>query len=311
MQSLHDWSLLTASIATGLGAFLALGLPFLYFIQEKFLYRSGNFCANRHILKNSEGYRHPSDRGIPCENIEITTEDGVILRGWFLHHPHKSTVPTVIFFQGSGGNIGSRMNTFELLYKQLGVNVVAVSYRGYGDSEGEPSETGLQMDIKAVVKFTFLQAGIDTGKVIVQGRSLGGATAIYAVWSSEYPVSFTQIKGLIIENTFTSVSDLVSDRYPHIAAIRHILLRNYWPSEQRIASITCPVLFVSGEADELIPPNHMHRLYESAVKSSRRVFVRNIQLSVPNGTHRFTWTQAGPTYLSSLLSFLSTCLNHP
>jgi len=271
--SLQDWSQFLALTTTGIGAVLVAGCALAYCLQDKFLYRSGHFGAVRDPRRNPEGSRLPSDRAIPFLPVKIPSEDAVLLNGWLMLQPQSTTVPTIIFFQGSGGNIGQRMNTFELLYKQLGVNVLAVSYRGYGESEGEATEEGLQMDIRAIVKWAFERSEIDTGKIVVQGRSLGGAAAIYAVWSCELPVFPNQIKGLIVENTFLSVYDVVGDIWPPIAILRSVFLRNYWPSFKRISTISCPILFVSGEADELIPAYHMHKLHENAASSPYRPFV--------------------------------------
>lgn len=273
MKSLQNWSQFLAATTTGIGIVLVAGCAVAYFLQEKFLYRSGHFGAIRDPKRNPEGSRLPSDRSIPFLSIQILTEDAVLLKGWLMLQPQSVSVPTIIFFQGSGGNIGQRLNTFELLYKQLGVNVLTVSYRGYGESEGEATEEGLKMDISAILNWAFERSDIDTGKIVVQGRSLGGAAAIYAVQSCELPVFPNQVKGLIVENTFLSVYDVVGDIWPHIAVLRPVLLRNYWPSFKRIASISCPILFVSGEADELIPPYHMRKLHENATSSPYRPFV--------------------------------------
>ena len=188
LKSLHNWGQFLALTTAGIGAFLVAGCAVAYFLQERFLYRSGHFGAIRELNRNPEGCRLPSERSIPFVPIELRTEDSVLLKGWLMLQAQSLSVPTVIFFQGSGGNVGQRMGTFELLYKELGVNIVAVSYRGYGESEGESSEIGLQRDIKAIVKWTFERTEIDTGKIVLHGRSLGGAAAIYGVWSCEYPV---------------------------------------------------------------------------------------------------------------------------
>lgn len=91
-------------------------------------------------------------RGIPFDDVHITTEDGIKLHGWLMHHgPLTKERDTVVFFHEKEGNIGLRLDYFELLFKRVNVNVLCVGYRGYGHSEGRPTEAGLLLDAKAIV----------------------------------------------------------------------------------------------------------------------------------------------------------------
>lgn len=138
-------------------------------------------------------------------------------------------------------------------------NVIIVGYRGYGPSEGAPSENGLKIDSQAIMNHVFenLNDKIDTTKIILMGRSLGGAVAIYAQGTYTYP-----IKGLILENTFTSISDLVDKIFPFVSRIKWLLLRNHWESKNIIGKIKCPIYFIMAEKDELIPLSQMQQLIE-------------------------------------------------
>ena len=138
------------------------------------------------------------------------------------------------------------------------MNIFVVSYRGYGNSTGTPTEVGLMSDARATLEYVFNKLKIDTSKVFIFGRSLGGAVTIYSA-TLEYPV-----RGIILENTFTCIGDMVSAIMPKLAWLKFLVLRIDWPSEKRMASVKCPILMISGGQDELVPPRHMERLREAA-----------------------------------------------
>mmetsp|Transcript_19969 Transcript_19969/g.20015 ORF Transcript_19969/g.20015 Transcript_19969/m.20015 type:complete len:221 (-) Transcript_19969:72-734(-) len=210
-----------------------------------------------------------------------------------------SDAPTFIFYHENAGNFALRMDSYESFVKELGVNVFAVSYRGYGFSQGSPSEKGIYRDADRVMRFIFEEAPIDRSKVFLFGRSLGGATSIYSAWKfQEFP-----IRGLIIENTFTSLDDVVDNVMPYISYFKSLLLKNHWPSAERIKTLTAPILFISGLQDELIPCEQMKRLHDLAINSKSKTFY-----SVENGDHNSTWRIAGEAYIPKLKEFVEKCL---
>jgi hypothetical protein len=171
------------------GVAFAAGVA-LYLFQNHIIYLPIVPGMSRYPSSNPIGYRSPSDRQIPYEEATLETEDGVKLSSWLLYQNERKKVPTIVFFHENAGNIGYRLDFFEQLYKKLGVNVLAVSYRGYGDSEGSPSEAGIQKDAAAILEYAFTKAQIDNSQIILFGRSLGGAVAIYGLSSfPHYPVN--------------------------------------------------------------------------------------------------------------------------
>lgn len=105
-----------------------------------------------------------------------------------------------------------------------------IAYRGYSDSEGTPTEEGLQLDAQAILKHLFNREDIDNTRIFLHGRSLGGAVAIYSVAElQEYKVA-----GLIAENTFTSIGCMVDVIFPKLAFMKPFLLKNHWKSIDRI-----------------------------------------------------------------------------
>ncbi len=105
----------------------------------------------------------------------------------------------------------------------------------------------------------------------------------------------------IIENSFTSISDMVDELFSPLSPIKKYILKIDWGSDRRIKSVTHPLLFISGLKDELVPPKHMQKLYDLAVHSSKREI-----LTIPDGTHNETWKLGGELYLQSILKFLQS-----
>ena len=90
----------------------------------------------------------------------------------------ETNAPTIIYFHGNAGNLGFRLDVYEQIYRDIKVNVLAVSYRGYGYSEGKPSDEGIYRDADAAVSYAF-SSDLNPKRIYVFGASLGGAVAIY------------------------------------------------------------------------------------------------------------------------------------
>jgi len=108
----------------------------------------------------------------------VTTKDKLILRGWFIKQKNSYMHETIIYFHENAGNIGNRLFAIETLYFELEVNVLIVGYRGYGHSQGTPTEAGLELDADAIFQFALDHKEINNSKIFVLGKSLGGAVAI-------------------------------------------------------------------------------------------------------------------------------------
>ena len=94
--------------------------------------------------QNPEGFRSPQDIGMQYEDVYFSTEDGVKLHAWFMPAPDglESSAPTIVFCHENAGNIGFRVPYFHPLHAKAKVNIFAFDWRGYGNSEGQPSEPG-------------------------------------------------------------------------------------------------------------------------------------------------------------------------
>jgi pimeloyl-ACP methyl ester carboxylesterase len=164
-----------------------------------------------------------------------------------------------------------RLNLINELVKNLNVNIVIVGYRGYGPSEGIPTESGIKLDGEAIMKYVLvdMRNKIDTNNVFIMGRSLGGAVAINTQGIYKF-----SIKGLILENTFLSIGDLVDRLFPIVKPLKNILLNNHWESKKLIGNIKVPIFFIMSDRDELVPFEHMLKLKSLSENNSK--FIKSV-----------------------------------
>lgn len=275
---------------------IGASIPLIYYFQGYLLYFPQ--FPNRIPRTNPVGFRHPGESNLAYEDINITTPDGVKLHGWFIPKEPAKSNPTIVVFQGRAGNIGHRVPFLAALNKYCNANLLIVGYRGYSYSEGSPDEKGVQTDAVAIMDYIFSRDDIDKDKVFVLGSSMGGAVAIYAVTAKDY-----KINGLVLENTFTAVKDMVSVKYPILALLAPYLLTNHWESIKRVWRIQTPILFISGMKDELIPPIQMKTLYEKATASKWKEWV-----DIEEGTHNETWSLGEAKYFAGLKAFMDRAL---
>lgn len=159
--------------------FLALSLLIIYFMQNRMLYiPDAPNQAFRYPENNPRTYRNPGERNMIYEDVTIQTKDQINLKGWLIKQKNPTMHETIIYFHENAGNIGNRLYALEVLYFELEVNILIVGYRGYGHSQGTPSEEGLELDAQAIFDFAYNHKDINTDKLFVIGKSLGGAVAI-------------------------------------------------------------------------------------------------------------------------------------
>ena len=172
------------------------------YVFNKILYMPNAPSVEYRLPENNcPGSRSPEEYGYNYENIEVVTRDNIKLAGWFIYHEKPKEHPTIIFFHGNAGNIGTRLPNVQLMFEENKANIVIVGYRGYGHSQGSPSENGLQFDAEAVLDWTLRWKKISNSNIFVFGRSMGGAVAIHLASKYQH-----RLWGIIIENTFTSIS---------------------------------------------------------------------------------------------------------
>ena len=182
------------------------------------------------------------------------------------------------------------------------MNCLIVGYRGYGKSEGIPSELGLKIDGEAISKFAFeyneiSNNYIDKNNIYLFGRSLGGAVAIYVAVKCNF-----HFKGIIIENTFSSMGDLVDSLYPILIYFRKFMLKSLWDSKNIISKIKYPILFCRSEKDELIPKEQMDLLFNLCEKCKFKEYY-----TIKNGNHNEGYISDMEGYAIALNKFFTKC----
>ncbi|CAI5531288.1 unnamed protein product [Closterium sp. Naga37s-1] len=180
-----------------------------------------------------------------------------------------------------------------------------LSYRGYGASEGKPTEQGLRLDAQAALDHLLAREDIYVERIVVFGRSLGGAVGADLVHRNPHKVA-----ALVVENTFTSVLDMAGVVLPvlsHLLSTKGVrplngLVRSQWRTIDVIGKIDTPILFLSGAKDELVPPAHMRQLYAEA---QRNTGGSSLFVEVAAGGHMDTWLRGGQRYWRVLSLFIT------
>ena len=246
---------------------------FLYIFQSQFIYYPERVLS-----------ADPSHIGLPFENVSLETDDKIRLAGWYI--PKDDSRGVLLFCHGNAGNIGHRLESIEIFHK-LGLDVFIFDYRGYGLSEGKPTEIGMYEDAEAAWRYLTEKRLVDAEKIIVFGRSLGGAVAAWLT-SRHTPGA------LILESTLTSVPDLAAKLYPYLPV--KLLSRFKYDTEGYLVGVNCPVLIIHSPNDEIMPFGHGRQLFEVAKEPKRFLEI--------SGTHNEGFITSGRHYEEGLSAFI-------
>ncbi|OCF36417.1 BEM46 family protein [Kwoniella heveanensis BCC8398] len=292
----------------------------LWFFQRHLIYPAYVPDGSRkHVPK-------PIELGMPYEDVTITCRDGTKIKGYVIPARLKPITtdemrtmntaerkdrvgkemerwaeemgdeksieyaksrPTVVIFHANAGNMGHRVPLARKFSVDFGCNIFMLSYRGYGLSEGKPSEHGecTVLDPTAM-QYILAHPILGETKIVLYGQSLGGAACLYA--GSRYP---DQITGIIVENTFFSLSTLIPLVLPQIPKfLLPILLTEHWDAQHTIPLIpsTTPFLMISGKQDDLVKPSQMISIRHLREQNGGRV-----QWFSLDGGHNDTCLQPG------------------
>ncbi len=234
------------------------------------------------------------------EDCRFTAADGVNLHGWYCtpnRRTEEAPVPRpaemiLLWFHGNAGNITHRYEMITMLM-ELPLSVFIIDYRGYGKSEGSPSEQGLYYDAQAAWEYLLSRRGIQADRIIIFGDSLGNAPAIDLA-------SKVQPAGLIVQSGFSSISDMAAAVMPFLP---RFLLRTKMDSTHKIRSVRCPKLFIHSPADEIVPYRLGRRLFDSAPEPKEFY-------EIANAPHNETYIVGGRAYLDTLRRFVRSCQPH-
>jgi len=258
----------------------------------------------------------PAAAGLPFEDVVLRTGDGVIVHGWFIPGADAapgrpdSTAPsawrrpiTLLFFHGNAENIGGCLD-LAARARQAGFNMLLMDYRGYGGSEGHPSERGIYLDGEAALLDLKSRAGVDPGRIVVWGRSIGAAVAVrLAAGGADGAVESPDrngepgVAGLILESPFTSVPDLLRQG-GHVALLALSRFGTYrFDSASLMGRVAAPVLVMHGTDDEIAPFDLGRRLYDLAPGRKELAAIRG-------GGHNDLWALHGDEVWDAVRRFL-------
>lgn len=251
--------------------------------------------SNLVYMPSQELIDTPASMGIKFEDIQITTKDNVNLDAWFVPAKDNDKIGkgVILFCHGNGGNISNRISYLPI-FKDLGLSTFLFDYRGYGKSDGKPSEEGTYNDVEAAWQYLTQEKQIPPQKIIIYGESLGGAIASYLAQKISQQDNKNSAGGLILASTFTSISDRAAELYPFLPI--RLLSRFSYNSIDRLPSIKIPVLIIHSTDDEIIPYHHGDRNFQVANQPKKLVKLR--------GDHNGGFLDSLETYRNGLNEFI-------
>ncbi|MBI4469295.1 MAG: alpha/beta hydrolase [Acidobacteria bacterium] len=257
---------------------LLLPLVFVRSIEDSMIYFPSRY---------PEGYWSPEKLGLQVEDVYFVTDDGVHLHGWFAASP--GALQTLVWCHGNAGNVSDRIGQIRLFVEKVGVNCFIFDYRGYGRSEGVPSEEGLYRDAHAAFDYLARSRGTRDGRIVIYGQSLGGAVAVDL--AAARPCA-----GLVLEATFTSAREMSRLIFPW--APIGFLLKSRFDSAEKIGAVHVPLLMLHGDRDQTIPIDYGRRLFDAAHEPKRFVVL-------PGSDHNDTYIVGGQGYVDAFREYLS------
>lgn len=228
------------AIAVLLAVYVCM-LGYLYFNQQNLLYHPEAGAPDLSVMS----------AGAP---VEVQTEDGLMLRGWYVP-PAQKNAAVLVLFHGNTKDFTSRASKMAH-YIDAGYGVLLTEYRGFGGNPGSPTEQGLYADARAFVEWLHTQ-GIATDHMILYGESLGTGVAVQM--ATEY-----QVAALVLEAAYSSTADVAQHEYPYVPVAW--LMKDQYRSINKIAAVEEPLLQAHGTDDHVIPYQFGQALFAAATE---------------------------------------------
>lgn len=270
--------MLVSAISIVVSVIVLLSL-LLYFLQDRIIY-----YPTRELVST------PAAINLDYDDVTIPTSNGNTLHGWYV--PHPAPRGYLLFFHGNGGNISHRLDSLDIFHR-LGLATLIIDYQGYGQSTGMPSEQATYDDALAAHDYLVRKKAVEANDIVYFGRSLGGAVAAWL--AEQYPP-----RALILESTFTSVTDMGKRLYPFLPI--SLLTRHRYATSDRIEDLHVPLLILHSPDDEIIPYEFGRQLYELANEPKTFVELK--------GGHNDGFMVSGGHYLRALDRFLTANLDN-
>ena len=246
-----------------------------------------SLVASQVFFPEKELAATPDQLGLEYQDQWLTTQDGVRLHAWWLPAPRAATV--LLFCHGNAGNISHRLDNLARL-RDRGLALFIFDYRGYGRSQGSPSEKGLYLDVEAAYQAARERARELGARLVVFGRSLGGIAACRVA-------SRPEVAGLILESSFPDLGSMAARHFPLPGLGR--ALSGRFNARADLARARVPLLFFHGDRDDIVPIELGRRLFAAA--PGPKSFV-----TLAGAGHNDTYLVGGESYFQRIDSFLDS-----
>jgi len=217
-------------------------------------------------------------------DVAFEAEDGTALHGWYFAHDQPRFA--ILYCHGNGEDISYNAAHMDFLRDKLEASIFAFDYRGYGKSEGSPDEAGIISDGLAAQRWLAEKLQLKTDEIVLMGRSLGGGVAVAAAAQQG-------ARALILQNTFASLTEVAAGKFPWLPM--RWMMRNRFPSAERITNYTGPLLQTHGTEDQVVPYAQGQQLF-AAASGLPKQWIKNIGIG-HNGP-------LPPLYYEQLVKFL-------
>jgi len=275
-----DMRTLVSILTIAISIYVVLAL-LLYLFQDKMVFLSN--LPGRALVAS------PADVGLNYEDVSLTSIDNERLHGWYV--PAADSRGVLLFFHGNAGNISHRLDSIKIFH-ELDLDVLIIDYRGYGQSTGKTTEQGTYLDAQAAWDYLVNTRRIPAKRIIVFGRSLGGAIGAW-LGVQNTPAA------VIIESSFSSGVDMAHRLYPFLPS--RLITRLQYPVADYAARLNCPVLVVHSRHDEIIPFTMGQAIYAAVNQDKKFLELR--------GDHNNGFLISQREYVTGLNDFTRAILN--
>ena len=276
-------SLLKSILRIIFGVIIAIPLllyPFLYLMQDKLIFIQPkvdkDFISS---LKKTYPY---------VEEVKLKTSDNVTLHGWYVKNSFATHSPLIIYFGGNAEEVSGHVVETEQF---KGWSLLLVNYRGYGLSEGSPSEKNLYNDAILLYDIFSKRTDVDSSKIMAFGRSLGTGVAVYLA-------SQRSLKGAILVSPYDSVRSIAQEIYPYVPIA--FLLKHHFDAIKYAPNVKIDMLALVAEFDRTITPEHSFNLINAWGGTIQ-------QQIIPNTNHNNITLGLG--YWENITIFLNSMLD--
>jgi fermentation-respiration switch protein FrsA (DUF1100 family) len=225
-------------------------------------------CANETRLvypgsKFPQGNWRPAH--LEIEEVEFASADGTNIVGWLMFKQNADR--WVLVCHGNAENVAQSAQRLGIpIQSALNANVMIFDYRGFGKSQGTPSEAGVLQDAEAALKWLNDRTDTTPDQIIVFGNSLGGGPAVHL--AAKFGA-----RALILEQTFASLVEPAKELYWFLPV--SLMMRNRFPSAEKIAGCSVPLFQAHGNRDDVVPIESGRKLFDASPAAIRKFVVLN------------------------------------